>query len=263
VNANGNVTDDDTYTSLNAAMSEAGQSWCDRCRVFALHSPFSNPPPPAPPATPLPLNVQTLFSSCVADGLIARSLGSPPPEASLRLDANRCVPCAANETSDSNGVCQFCPNIVVGNSCVECPADVVFDGESFNGASLNAGAVAAGDRCPQLFFAQITRPVLLATRGLDVVAALEASNNRDRQRCEQPFSLLMARDLGAASLSFEPPAVAIGSWTSNQFGSFCSPLVVSRAPSAAFLGAASSVWFGTPTDPRVTMRLDVDPTQPH
>lgn len=102
-------TDEVTFGALSAAMAFAGQNWCERCRVMGLHS-TTNPAD----------TVGALFSTCVADPLIADVLGAPP-EPDLRLDAGSCTPCPDSFISNGDGICEQCEFAVIGNECVEIP----------------------------------------------------------------------------------------------------------------------------------------------
>ncbi|MFC1643060.1 hypothetical protein ACFL5O_10325, partial [Myxococcota bacterium] len=75
------ITDARVFAALNDTMAERGISWCDRCRVLALHS-----------TALVTENVRSLFETCVNDGLVAGAVGAPP-EPTLRLDAASCELC--------------------------------------------------------------------------------------------------------------------------------------------------------------------------
>ncbi|MBX3233955.1 MAG: hypothetical protein KIT84_34275 [Labilithrix sp.] len=242
----GDLRDADTYAALNAAMSSASQSWCDRCRVFALHSPSAADPP----------TVGNLFETCLADGLVRDALGGPPPEPSLRLNAATCTPCAPNETSNADGVCVFCPDTVVGNRCVKCPADVTFDGATLTEAEVNAGLVAPGDTCPDVFWAQVTNPGQLVTRGAHgLTVDLYPNILSVPAECQRPFTLRPAREFGSG-LQFEPPLTASGTFNTEIFAGCGKPVVRYKMENASLSAPVLSVWFGTPTDSRTLMLLD-------
>ena len=103
------IEDTSTFAALNGAMEAASVSWCDRCRVFALHS-----------TTDPDDNVGALFEACVADDLLASTLGAAP-EPDLRLNAATCAPCPDGQVSNDDGVCVPCNGIVIGNECLADP----------------------------------------------------------------------------------------------------------------------------------------------
>lgn len=96
------IDDPKMFHTLNFTMIESGVNWCERCRVFALHSTQSDPQ-----------NVRSMFQTCVSDPLIAVALGGPPPgspplspaDAVLQLSADTCAPCGSSVFTDENGSC--------------------------------------------------------------------------------------------------------------------------------------------------------------
>ena len=92
-------------------MAFRGETWCDRCRVLALHS-DTNPAD----------KIGALFLACKDDPLIADVMG-PAPEPDLRLDAATCATCPDNFFSNEDGVCEACEgdDTVFGNVCSTIP----------------------------------------------------------------------------------------------------------------------------------------------
>src|SRR5690606_20077196 len=84
-------------TAVDDAMIERNVSWCDRCRVLALHEEGADK-----------TNVRTLWESCLADNELQVVLGPGPDPDNLRLDANTCQVCPDGFTSDDNGQCVLC-----------------------------------------------------------------------------------------------------------------------------------------------------------
>jgi hypothetical protein len=254
------IRDSTTYAALNNIMAVRGVSWCDRCRVFALHSEAAPPPPPPPGSTaPTVPSIETLFAACRADVLIANTVGAAP-DPDLRLDANTCAPCPPGFTSDANGVCVFCPHTIVGNRCVECQPDVVRDGNTMMPELLNAGFSIPGDQCPNIFWLQVDNPLGVYTRGAtDFQVGLSPTSAADSSHCNRTFTLFNERSTPSGYLK-DPPLVGVGSWSGGGgLFSTCANTPVRTIPRTELEGpnGATFLRFGTPTDPRTEMDIGI------
>ena len=104
--------------ALFHVMEDRGVSWCDRCDVFALHS----PDPRVQNATTMSaVDRRTRQDFCA---LQAVDPVGAPPQADLKIDAVSCDICpdpARQIVVD--GHCDFCPagQVPVGNTCSSCP----------------------------------------------------------------------------------------------------------------------------------------------
>jgi hypothetical protein len=107
------------FAGLADTMYEDGVTWCDACDVFALHSPelalANGEWTPSGWVAP-----QDRWEQCAAAPI--RTWVGPPPEASLMIDRDGCVPCPGHHISNAFGVCIPCgpDQIAVGNQCVVC-----------------------------------------------------------------------------------------------------------------------------------------------
>jgi hypothetical protein len=232
----------DIYNAANGAMQAAGVDWCDRCRVLALHDPITGTTPPA--------TVQDLFKTCTRGGLSAVAAGTPPVP-SLRLDANTCAECPPGTTSDVNGACQACADVVVGNSCVQCPADAIFDAATAAidvNASYDTGLSAAGDPCPDTLWVEVRNgPQAFVRGGSSLSGRLRPA---DRPACDRPLQLELARIVtGNRVTTLETRQVPTG-WATPG-GCVNAPNIVHNSTTLP----SGTLRFGTPRIPNV--RLDV------
>jgi hypothetical protein len=126
---------------LGDAMRAENNSWCEICRVYALH------------ATTATTN-QALWNVCLS-APISTYVG-PPPDASLRLQATDCSVCAPGKFSDPNGVCTACNpgEIVVGNSCTACPAGSIPSATGATCTPCGARQISVGNTCVDCPFDQ-------------------------------------------------------------------------------------------------------------
>jgi hypothetical protein len=101
-------------------------TWCQGCRLFALHE----------YPEPFPLSVQDTWLACLTDSKLFDIMG-PAPDGTLRMDAAECKTCPERSYSDQTGTCVECPEreirvdngciacepgfIQIDNACVECP----------------------------------------------------------------------------------------------------------------------------------------------
>jgi hypothetical protein len=173
-------------SSLDATMQSHGYNWCQRCTVFALHSPSkvlvggSDPP------------LQPLLQTCVTDTTISNTVGSPP-EPNLRLDGQTCQPCPDGYTSNADAVCVPCPYTVIGNQCVQCTADEVIDGSAaaLQRYSWPSTTSAPNDTCPNTFVLQVNLPADFFTRGAtSLQASLSGDNTLTQSACQTRYDLV-------------------------------------------------------------------------
>jgi len=129
------------YRAVNETMLEAGNTWCDRSRVLALHQPTNT--------LSLAPTVAELLRVGQFDPFLAGILGPPPTEA-RRLNAADCQPCPAGLITADDGTC------VPG-----CPPDVVLDGATIMATAsvvrmpFDTNTSPAGDLCPEVFILRI------------------------------------------------------------------------------------------------------------
>jgi hypothetical protein len=111
------LTQDNFLRGLADVASENGVTWCDACDLFALHSPSIEEWQPNGW-----VSVGDRWQLCTQDP-IRKWIGSPP-EASLNMRADQCVPCPGHSISNPLGTCQACSDgeIAIDNQCVACPA---------------------------------------------------------------------------------------------------------------------------------------------
>lgn len=130
---------------VNKAMVANGENWCNRCRLFALHSAL------APSVeTGASLTEQDAWNICKQDPDVMDVLGEAPPDADLRLDlANGCVPCPAGQISDATGVCTACPGsqVTSGNQCQACPVHSVPNANRDGCTECPANTIVSGNFC--------------------------------------------------------------------------------------------------------------------
>lgn len=197
------ITHQRVFSAVNDTMADANTSWCDRCRVLALHSTnYSD--------TPGNNNVAALWSICANDPLLRQALGTSPDHPFRRLDADTCTVCPPGTTSDANGVCQSCNGQVHGNSCDTCIPDVILDGATMalGTSSFATTFSATGDLCPEMLLVDVRNPQAVFGRGAVSLSGNLQIDPRDRQRCERRFDLMMDRENAAGSFV---PDIVIGS----------------------------------------------------
>lgn len=180
--ANGHAIDDmKIRKAINDTMLDRGVSWCDRCRVLALHE----------PGTADRDNVRDLWEICREDADLRTVLGPGPEPTDLRLDANTCTPCPDGFTSNDDGVCVPCANTVVGNECVICTPDVILDGDTlpFELQTFDLTTPTPGDECPHLFVAEVQNADRVFARGADHFDVRLDGAPVSQSSCERSFSL--------------------------------------------------------------------------
>jgi hypothetical protein len=241
------IDDNKIYGALNSTMKDAQVSWCDRCRVLALHEPGASP-----------TTVKGLFETCRAGGLSGTAVG-PAPDADLRLDANTCMPCGPGMISDDNGACQACLGTVVGNTCLQCAADLVIDAATapFGHQTVPTTTSAAGDNCPTVFWVEIRNGSQAFTRGADV---LSAGLDGNKAACDRPLSLELAGPVTGGFGTISTLTVPTGWQETNPCptGQLCLNGCF-KAPSFGFNSASQlpgeTFRFGTPSVSGLTMSV--------
>lgn len=174
------------HSAAAATMGAAGYSWCDACRVLALH---------AESRTGNENTVQELWKLCQTDPNVLIAMG-PAPEANLRLDANTCQICPSGYYSDADGNCKQCNGGVLGNTCQACPADVVLDGATLNltGETIVSGtAQAPSDPCPDVVWVEIDNIAALFSRIANGATIQSISAKVSPQTCGGTVSLFVAQ----------------------------------------------------------------------
>ena len=251
------ITDHIFYNSLANTLRSEGVNWCDQCKLFALHSTIS------PKGVS---NVKESFETCKADTLISDAIGSPP-EPSLRIEDSSCTPCPPQYTSNINGQCDFCPNVVNGNTCTTCPADVVLDGRATRGqGGFDTSASVNGDICPDTFIVEFQNPqALLKSQDWRGFFVYWSPLPNTKSVCES-----VPRE---ASLFFQTPAGydlqstfrSTGKWilptSSFFFGSYCST-EFSFGLSRNNIPASGSIRFSTPSDSNTILHIDSQVVNP-
>lgn len=137
------LTDKRLIQAIDATLIEHGyESWCERCRLFALHS--KKPGRVLDESNPRDL-LQTCWSDFGDQG--NRWIQGGPPDGLDRLDAANCVPCAPGYRANERG------------ECVEqvCPPDVTLQGSALAATtySFDTTAVTPGDPCPEQFIVRV------------------------------------------------------------------------------------------------------------
>lgn len=118
------------------AMSEHNVSWCDQCRVVALHTPGIT--------DPMNMPIHDVFEACKSSDILSELFWVPPfPLAKLTAD---CGSCPAGEVAQPNGTC-----------APDCPADVVLNAASLGVGQTNVSTntSVSGDTCPEMFVLRI------------------------------------------------------------------------------------------------------------
>lgn len=250
--ASGDVINDQKFReAVNTAMEDAGESWCDRCRVLALHEPNGSIG-----------NVRELWQTCLADGDLLSLLGPGPDSESLRLRASTCELCPDGYYSDANGDCRLCHDTLVGNDCVVCQPDQIIDGATadltshvFNVTSTSL----ATDNCPEAFWVQVLNAGEFFGRGADSVVGVVGPNTNTEAACEQPFSLT-THLVTPAGLVVKDVISGAGRLTTACDESIGQCLDICLGTPARLITqseAANTVWFSSPVLPGVNLSVEV------
>lgn len=169
---NAGLTHESIYGAVDSAMADTGATWCDRCRLLALHVAGGQG------------NVQELWETCQSNPMLANIIG-PAPEASLRMSAfddpslgiSTCQTCPFGFFSDADGQCVRCSgDEVVDNTCQQCSPDIVIDGATSPLDHLRVSTLTSvsGDTCPGTFVLQIKNTQNFFARSVeDVFASVE------------------------------------------------------------------------------------------
>jgi hypothetical protein len=209
------LKDSTFYGALNSTMSARGFNWCERCRVFGLHSTAVKNQVLGGTVTP-----GDLFQACSSDVLLSNVLG-PNPISDGNFNWNSCLPCPAGQFSDANGNCTPCDlDRVVGNRCVSCPPDQIRNGLGFVTEQFpTTVSTALNDPCPDIFILEIDNPSdALGPAATGINASLVASSSAV---CQQNFTLVPERTTGSA-YTHEPSVSGAGAWNCGFGGCTCS-----------------------------------------
>jgi hypothetical protein len=188
--------------AANDAMLREDYSWCDRCRVLALHEPGANRS-----------NVRELWGTCLADQDLVDVIGSGPDPENLRLRGSDCTLCPDRFTSNDNGGCRFCPDFIEGNTCLTCSVDVVFDANTTPPGvyEFDVAQAFAGDSCPSTFTVELANVEAWFAGDVDYIRAATAPSNSSVAACERPFRLTYAyEDVAGNSVGEENEST--GEW---------------------------------------------------
>jgi hypothetical protein len=151
----GSPNREDYFGGLSDAMAQQGNSWCDRCEVFAVHEFMMTDAagnPVGAPSLYVPVTFGDHFSRwqlCAGEDGLSAILGDPP-SAHLNLDAS-CTACGPLEFSDA-GTCTSCPASEVprGDHCEPCPDGTVPDltNECVECGPLEISTEGVCEQCP-------------------------------------------------------------------------------------------------------------------
>ncbi len=234
--------------AVNATMLNEGVSWCDRCRVLALHEPGATT-----------TDVRSLWQSCLADTELSAVLGPGPDPANLRLDANTCTACPDGFTSDANGQCVVCPNTVVGNSCEFCVTDLVLDGNTlpFGNHVFDVNQTSPTDNCPNLLVVEVQNADGVFTRGADSFIGHIDTTPMTESNCERPFALTTTF-LGSTGTPTNDVQAATGAWGTCTPPVCLTPCVgLPKHAVTPAEAAGHTVFFRTPASPSAFLEIDV------
>lgn len=228
-------------------MAAEGNNWCERCRVFALHSQLT-------PAIP---TVQDMWEACTKDGIVGPSVGAPP-EASLRLDAGTCQPCPDHYTSNRNGQCVFCPDIVIGNTCGRCEADVILDADAIrHDLDITADATVQNDFCPDVFWLRIDRPQQVYAHSANTFLASAEAPAVTEAGCNRDFTLFAGRSSDSTGHVELPTLVGTGLFVPMPLP-HCVGFPLRDFATEAHSADTTALWVGTPKDTNTVVRLRFD-----
>ena len=251
------LKDENVYLALDATMTAAGYTWCQRCALFALHAPANA----GDNLGPLALLQQCAGSNSTTqdDFLRIHQLPyDPPPDLDLRLDLSTCSPCPDGQVSDANGVCRPCDGVIEGNTCVQCPSNVVLDGNAIKvGASFSWDTTQnrpAKDVCPNWFWVEIDNPQAILALAPSMSAGLSVTSP-SQASCAIPFTASF-EDFPAGGIGFqtEQSAIQVGSLSSN---GQCSNLPTITIYQSSLSYDGSPVRFGANACTGVVLDLDV------
>jgi hypothetical protein len=223
-----NFDDVDIYGSVNHVMRDHGRSWCDRCRVLALHSPTMQPDHIFTP------RVRDLFEHCIADSETAAALGERAPDPYARLDARTCTICPTGQVANEDGVCETCPNVIHGNTCQYCGPDVYLDGTTMSIATeyVFDPGLPQHDDCPEGFSVAVLNPAALFARG-GVLRVELREVPQTPTSCAQPVDLTIGSDITGQTI-FGTDEVLPGAGTWTCIGGPVSSCSCTQLPSRAF-----------------------------
>lgn len=245
------IKDATVYGALNATMADNGYNWCERCRVFALHSPLVSTQVHDGTLTP-----GNLFDACGNDALIRNAVGANPMS-DFRFDWETCAPCPATSTW-SNGQCIPCPNRVVDNECIVCPSDIVLQGAELMSDNYATTFSVPGDKCPDTFIVQVNNPsasIHDTQTGFTFEVGPRVVTDAD---CRQNFTMFAERSNGS-ELSLDATFSAMGrsNCGTGTIGCTCfdTPEV---SYNAGNINGAAFVRVGTPANAKNRLSIILD-----
>lgn len=258
-------TDSSVYGSVNQIMKDNGQNWCERCRVFALHTPnWDNSG----------RTVRDMIQRCLSDPLLSVILNDPP-EAYGRLDAATipgpgnpgCQVCPSGEISNENGECVPCPAAVHGDSCDICPSDVIVTGDTIPiDQTVEYDPTTPpdpSDPCPELFYVEFQNAPALLQRGAKSLSASARPETLNKALCERPYELIYERNIeGTFVLWGDLQDTGVYHPACSGGGKLCledCDALPSAALGAADLGTLTSARFAMPSND-ATKRLVLSAT---
>jgi hypothetical protein len=242
------ITDSTFYHSLDIMLNAEEVNWCDRCKMFALHSTI----------TAEPSNVKESFEACRSDTLIGDAVGAPP-EPDLRINDATCTPCPPQHTSDDNGQCVFCPNTIVGNTCSVCPSDVVLDRATDTFGAFDSSASVSGDTCPEVFIVEIQNSqALFDTRDVGSVFVFWKPQPNTKSVCESVPRAISMFFQSPTGFDLQSTVSSTGRWDSC-FPPDCTGVCSTSDHFVLFredIPASGSIRFSTPSDPNTALSIN-------
>jgi hypothetical protein len=250
---------DELYSSLARVIR--GNSWCEKCQLFALHVPNGGS------------SMREHMQACTR-GPIVNWIGGPP--APLERLSDSCQVCEADEILQA-GACSPCPLGTTPNlsrtACIACGVDAILDFtprvcDFFGSASFGAGAAGTCDAVHIVDVIKLKENAALAPACSVGEFPVEVrSRAQGRAECEavQAVVTLEGMSSSGASTMLAQQSVS-GTYVEIRFGpidaSYCSlwsaslPLPVARAFDTARVtvattsGVSISIIAGTPPESR-------------
>lgn len=254
VGANEYLTDSVLYQALDATMRGAGWNWCQRCDVLALHTPANASDN---------LTAKQLLETCSGPNidpflLLTNLPSGGPPAPYANLDATTCTPCPPSYAPDDNGVCQYCPYTVIGDDCVQCPANATINGltDPPPGGPLTASYTATWDTpsntsatCPGWFWLEVDRPDGFFARGATSLRTSVSLYAPTQQTCQTAYELDF-QDQPAGTFVTELRLVQTGSYSAGGLEP-CTGLPAITTTQLSY--GTAPIRFGTPVVSGVSM----------
>lgn len=198
--AEGDFSEQKFYSAVAGAMSVHNVSWCDQCRVLALHTPSVN--------DPMNMPIHDVFAACTMADFMPLALGAPPvPLAKLTADCGSCPP---GQIAKPDGTCT-----------PDCPVDVVLDAASLGigQTSASTDVSVSGDTCPETFVLRIENHGALYG-GLEPTTVSLEPTPASATSCPGSYTLEQVLTKGGTSTTAS--ASGTGTWSSCA-GSFSCP----------------------------------------